>query len=88
MIEAVARLLPGFMGNAESLVEESHQEGLLEYPQWTRPPEWRGREVPEVLLSGNHGKIARWHDYSNISNITDNAPAWWIERIMQAATGQ
>lgn len=61
--EAVVRLLPGFMGNAESLVEESHEDGLLEYPVYTKPASWRGREVPEVLLSGDHGRIATWrHD--------------------------
>jgi tRNA (guanine37-N1)-methyltransferase len=58
--EAVVRLLPGFMGNAESLVEESHEDGLLEYPVYTKPAQWRGREVPGVLLSGNHAAIARW----------------------------
>jgi tRNA (guanine37-N1)-methyltransferase len=60
VIEAVARLLPGFMGNAESLVEESHQDGLLEYPVYTKPAQWRGLDVPEVLLSGDHGRIAAW----------------------------
>ena len=60
IIEAVTRLLPGFVGNAESLVEESHADGLLEYPSYTRPASWRGHEVPEVLLSGNHGAIAAW----------------------------
>ena len=58
--EAVVRLLPGFMGNAESLVEESHADGLLEYPVYTKPATWEGREVPEVLLSGDHARIARW----------------------------
>lgn len=58
--EAVVRLLPGFMGNAESLVEESHQDGLLEYPSYTKPQTWRGLAVPEILLSGNHGAIAAW----------------------------
>jgi tRNA (guanine37-N1)-methyltransferase len=60
VIEAVSRLLPGMLGNAESLTEESHTAGLLEYPQFTRPRSFRGREVPEVLLSGNHAAIARW----------------------------
>ena len=59
MVEAVARLLPGVIGNAESLVEESHEDGLLEYPVYTKPPVWRGRGIPEVLLSGHHGAIAR-----------------------------
>ena len=58
--EAVVRLLPGFMGNAESLVEESHADGLLEYPVYTKPASWQGRDVPEVLLSGDHQKIAAW----------------------------
>ncbi len=58
--EAVVRLLPGFMGNAESLVEESHEGGLLEYPVYTRPATWRGLDVPPVLLSGDHAAIAAW----------------------------
>ncbi len=60
MIEAVGRLLPGVIGNPESLVEESHADGLLEYPSYTKPAQWRGREVPPVLLSGNHAAIAAW----------------------------
>lgn len=60
MIEAIARLIPGVIGNAESLTEESHSEGLLEYPSYTKPANWRGMEVPEVLLSGNHAEIAKW----------------------------
>jgi tRNA (guanine37-N1)-methyltransferase len=58
--EAVVRLLPGFMGNAESLVEESHEGGLLEYPVYTRPASWRGLDVPPVLLSGDHAAVAAW----------------------------
>jgi len=60
VIEAVSRLIEGVLGNAESLAWESHSSGLLEYPQYTRPPEWRGRRVPDVLLSGDHGAIERW----------------------------
>jgi tRNA (guanine37-N1)-methyltransferase len=60
LVEAVARLLPGFVGNPGSLVEESHTDGLLEYPVYTRPTVWRGREIPPVLTSGHHGEIARW----------------------------
>ena len=60
MIEAIARLIPGVIGNAESLAEESHSDGLLEYPSYTKPANWRGLEVPEVLLSGNHAEIAKW----------------------------
>jgi len=60
MVEAVARLLPGVIGNPESLAEESHADVLLEGPAYTRPPTWRGRGVPDVLLSGHHRAIARW----------------------------
>ena len=60
LIEAVVRLLPGVAGNAESLTDESFESGLLEYPQYTRPREWEGREIPEILLSGDHKKIAEW----------------------------
>ena len=60
MIEAVTRLIPGFMGNAASIVEESHSDGLLEYPSYTRPASWRGLDVPEVLMSGHHAKIEQW----------------------------
>ena len=58
--EAVVRLIPGFMGNPDSLVEESHEDGLLEYPSYTKPASWRGLDVPDVLLSGHHGEIAKW----------------------------
>jgi tRNA (guanine37-N1)-methyltransferase len=60
MIEAIGRLIPGMVGNPESLVEESHEDGLLEYPSYTKPASWRGLEVPPVLLSGNHAAIAAW----------------------------
>jgi tRNA (guanine37-N1)-methyltransferase len=60
ILEAVTRLLPGVLGNAGSLDEESHAHGLLEAPMYTKPANWRGHEVPEVLRSGDHGKIARW----------------------------
>jgi tRNA (guanine37-N1)-methyltransferase len=60
MVEAIARLVPGVIGNADSLVEESHEDGLLEYPVFTKPPQWQGRVVPDVLLSGHHAQIARW----------------------------
>ena len=61
MIEAITRLIPGVLGNPLSLAEESHnEEGYLEYPNFTRPQEWRGLEVPPILLSGNHAAIAAW----------------------------
>lgn len=66
VVEAVARLLPGVLGDGESTVEESHESGLVEYPQYTRPPEFRGRAVPEVLLSGDHGRIRDWRRASAV----------------------
>lgn len=60
IVDAVARLLPGVLGNASSAAEESFSSGLLEYPHYTRPREYRGWEVPEILLSGDHGKVAAW----------------------------
>ncbi len=60
MIEAIGRLVPGVIGNPESLAQESHEGGLLEYPSYTKPAEWRGLAVPPVLLSGNHAVIAAW----------------------------
>jgi tRNA (guanine37-N1)-methyltransferase len=60
IVEAVARLVPGVLGNAASLDDESHNAGLLEAPAYTRPAEWRGHEIPAVLLSGDHGRVERW----------------------------
>ena len=60
LLDAIIRLLPGVMGNDLSGTDESFEDGLLEYPHYTRPAEWQGRTVPSVLLSGNHEAIARW----------------------------
>ena len=60
VIEAVGRLVPGVVGNPESLVEESHEDGLLEYPSYTKPASWRGLDVPDVLLSGHHARVGAW----------------------------
>ena len=60
IVDAVARLLPGVVGNADSTVNESFEEGLLDYPQWTRPAEYRGWKAPEVLIGGNHAEIRKW----------------------------
>ena len=60
MIDAISRLVPGVLGKEESFADESFSDGLLEYPQYTRPPVFMGREVPEVLLSGHHGNVAKW----------------------------
>ncbi|MEO6143864.1 MAG: tRNA (guanosine(37)-N1)-methyltransferase TrmD [Dermatophilaceae bacterium] len=74
MVEAIVRLLPGVIGNAESLVEESHEDGLLEYPVFTKPPEWRGHGIPEVLLSGHHGQIARWRRDERLRRTAQRRP--------------
>ena len=66
LIDAVVRRLPGTLGSAESLLEESHSDGLLEYPQYTRPAEYRGMRVPDILLSGHHGEVARWRRQQRI----------------------
>ena len=72
--EAVVRLIPGFMGNPDSLIEESHEDGLLEYPVYTKPASWRGREVPDVLLSGDHGKIAAWRHEQAVRRTAERRP--------------
>lgn len=74
MIEAIGRLIPGVVGNPESLVEESHEDGLLEYPSYTKPASWRGHEVPEILLSGNHGAIAAWRREQQLERTRARRP--------------
>ncbi|UCD08381.1 MAG: tRNA (guanosine(37)-N1)-methyltransferase TrmD [Dehalococcoidales bacterium] len=72
--DAVVRLVPDVLGSEESQIEESYNSGLLEYPQYTRPPEYRGWKVPEILLSGNHGEIARWRREQAISRTALRRP--------------
>jgi tRNA (guanine37-N1)-methyltransferase len=74
VIEAVARLVPGVLGNLDSLAEESFTGGLLEYPQYTRPAEIGGLKVPEVLLSGDHGRIARWRREQSLRRTFEQRP--------------
>jgi tRNA (guanine37-N1)-methyltransferase len=74
VLEAVGRLVPGVMGNAGSAEEESFADGLLEYPQYTRPAEYRGWSVPEVLLSGDHARIARWRRAQALARTIDRRP--------------
>lgn len=74
MVEAIARLIPGVIGNAESLIEESHSDGLLEYPSYTKPASWRGFDVPEVLTSGNHAAIAKWRKDQQIERTKQVRP--------------
>ncbi|MDR2140184.1 MAG: tRNA (guanosine(37)-N1)-methyltransferase TrmD [Deltaproteobacteria bacterium] len=77
VIEAVARLLPGFLGQNESLVEESHSHGLLEHPHYTRPPVFRGRAVPKILLSGHHAQIAAYRLAEALAKTKDSRPDLW-----------
>jgi tRNA (guanine37-N1)-methyltransferase len=74
MVEAVTRLLPGVVGNAESVADDSFSSGLLEAPAYTRPAEWRGHEVPPVLLSGNHAAIAAWRREQALSRTAERRP--------------
>ena len=74
VIDAMVRLLPGALGSETSAVYESFSEGLLDYPQYTRPPEFRGMKVPEVLLSGNHAEIARWRSQAALEKTRRKRP--------------
>ena len=74
MIEAVVRLVPGVIGNSESLDEESHSDGLLEYPGYTKPAVWKGMSVPQVLLSGNHAEIEKWRKAQSLERTRQTRP--------------
>ncbi|MGH9069503.1 MAG: tRNA (guanosine(37)-N1)-methyltransferase TrmD [Acidimicrobiales bacterium] len=74
VVEAVARLVPGVMGNQASAEDESFTDGLLEHPQYTRPAEFRGWKVPDVVLSGDHGRIARWRRAEALARTRDRRP--------------
>jgi tRNA (guanine37-N1)-methyltransferase len=74
VVDCVARLLPGVIGSEESITEESHSGGLLEYPHYTRPVAYRNWEVPSVLLSGNHGQIARWRHQQSLLRTAKKRP--------------
>ncbi|WP_306114743.1 MULTISPECIES: tRNA (guanosine(37)-N1)-methyltransferase TrmD [unclassified Roseovarius] len=77
MIDATVRLLPGVLGNAESAEEESHSSGLLEHPHYTRPAEWKGHKIPEILTSGDHGKVARWRREKSEELTRERRPDLW-----------
>ena len=77
IVDAVTRLLPGALGDAMSATEESHGDGLLEYPHYTRPAEFRGWSVPEVLMSGNHADIARWRQRESMKRTAERRPDLW-----------
>ena len=77
VIDATVRLLPGVLGNATSVDEESHSNGLLEHPQYTKPAEWMGREIPAVLQSGHHGEIAKWRREHSENLTRERRPDMW-----------
>lgn len=80
MIDAVTRLLPGALGDAESAVDESFSDGLIEYPHYTRPSEFRGWRVPDVLMSGNHAEIERWRRAQSVRQTAEKRPDLWEKR--------
>lgn len=77
VLDATVRLLPGVLGNAQSTVEESHSNGLLEHPQYTRPAEWEGRAIPDILMSGNHGEIDKWRRAESERLTRNRRPDLW-----------
>jgi tRNA (guanine37-N1)-methyltransferase len=95
LLDAAIRLLPGVVGAAETLVEESFEAGLLEYPHYTRPQLWQGRAVPEVLLSGNHARIKAWRRAEAEAATKSRRPDLWarhlsrpaIRHVIERATG-
>jgi tRNA (guanine37-N1)-methyltransferase len=74
LIDAVSRFIPGVLGNSESALSESFSHGFLEYPQYTRPAEYKGWKVPEVLVSGNHAEIERWRRYESLKRTYKRRP--------------
>ncbi|MEM6308879.1 MAG: tRNA (guanosine(37)-N1)-methyltransferase TrmD [Pseudomonadota bacterium] len=80
MIDATVRLLPGVLGNSESTEDESHSNGLLEHPQYTRPADWMGRSIPDVLMSGHHGEIEKWRQNMSERLTQDRRPDLWTKK--------
>lgn len=74
LADSISRMLPGVLANEEAFSEESHFSSLLEYPQYTRPPEWMGRKVPDVLLSGHHGNIEKWRRQQSLKRTKERRP--------------
>ncbi len=85
VIEAVARLVPGVLGNEGSAAEESFTSGLLEYPQYTRPADFRGWEVPAILRSGNHGAVARWRRSESLVRTAERRPDLLADLVNRGA---
>jgi tRNA (guanine37-N1)-methyltransferase len=85
VLDATVRLLPGVLGNASSIEDESFSAGLLEYPQYTKPPLWEGREIPGVLMSGHHGEIARWRHAEAERLTQERRPDLWAAHTRKPA---
>jgi len=85
LIDAAVRLLPGVMGAEETLAEESFEAGLLEYPHYTRPAEWKGRRVPEILLSGHHDRIRAWRLSEAERATRERRPDLWMQHEQNMA---
>jgi tRNA (guanine37-N1)-methyltransferase len=88
LIDACVRLLPGVMGKEASAAEESFSEGLLEYPQYTRPQIWEGRSIPEVLTSGDHGKVAAWRRAEAERLTRERRPDLWAAHLAGTQSGR
>ena len=95
LADAVARMLPGVLANEDAFTLESHYNGLLEYPQYTRPEEWNGIRVPEVLLSGHHANIERWRREQSLErtwrkrpDLLETAPLTEADRAYLETLGQ
>jgi tRNA (guanine37-N1)-methyltransferase len=87
LLNGVIRLLPGTVGKEESLKAESFEAGLLDYPQYTRPAEFRGQKVPDILLSGNHEAIAQWRKQQQIQRTRDRRPDLWEKWLAHRSPG-
>ena len=85
LIDACVRLLPGVVGDEATLAEESFEDGLLEYPHYTRPQDWEGRAVPDVLLSGHHDRIRQWRQEQRERVTRERRPDLWERRLAQGA---
>lgn len=88
LIDATVRLIPRVLGNAESIEEESFSDGLLEHPQYTRPSDWEGRKIPEILLSGHHAKIAEWRSQQSEKLTKERRPDLWRAHLADSVEDQ
>jgi len=85
LVDAVSRLLPGVLGDPDGAADDSHASGLLEYPHYTRPPEFRGETVPEILLSGDHAKIEKWRRQQSLLRTLERRPDLLEQANLSAA---